>query len=62
MVRRSKIRPEPFVVPSRRMRGAWRTVVVALCAVLAAVLLFNSERNAHPPTVTAVPGTSVAIH
>ena len=55
------VNEEPLVVPSRRAYGAWRTVVVALCAVLAAVLLFNSERNPHPPTVTAVPGRSVAV-
>jgi transcriptional activator of cad operon len=55
------VNEEPLVVPSRRARGAWRTVVVALCAVLSAVLLFDSERNAHPPTVTAVPGRSVAV-
>ena len=52
---------EPLVVPGRRVHGAWRTVVVALCAVLAAVLLFNGERNAHPPTVIAVPAKSVAV-
>jgi hypothetical protein len=61
---------EPLVVPGRpmgqpgrRMLGSWswRTVVVAVCAVLAAVLLFNGERNAHPPTVAAVPGRSVAV-
>ena len=55
------VNEEPLVVPSRRAYGAWRTVVVALCAVLAAVLLFKSERNAHSPTMTAVPGRSVAV-
>ena len=55
------VNDEPLVVPGRRVHGAWRTVVVALCAVLAAVLLLNSERNARPPIVTAVPGRSVAV-
>ena len=54
------VNEEPLVVPSRRVPGAWRTLVVALCAGLAAVLLFNGERNAHPP-MTAVPGRSVAV-
>ena len=58
------VNEEPLVVPRGRMRGAWRSVIVALCAVLAGVLLFNrvnSERDAHPPTVSAVPGRSVAV-
>jgi transcriptional activator of cad operon len=55
------VNEEPLVVPRGRMRGAWRTVVVALCAVLAGVLLFNSERNVHPPTVNAAQGRSVAV-
>jgi transcriptional activator of cad operon len=58
------VNEEPIVVPGRSMRGAWRSGIVALCAVLAGALLFNgfnSERNAHPPTVRSVPGRSVAV-
>ena len=55
------VNAEPLVLPGRRMRGSWRTIVVALCAVLAAVLLFDGERNAHPPTAVAASGRSVAV-
>jgi DNA-binding winged helix-turn-helix (wHTH) protein len=38
------VNAEPLVLPGRRMRGSWRTIVVALCAVLAAVLLFKGKK------------------